>query len=63
MLEEVGADYENVYHIDCRGVTGEDDWYDELHPKSKIFRKIARTYKQCIENKVCEKKVYRVVNE
>lgn len=52
----MNTDYPNLYHIDCRGVCSErDNWYDELHPKSQIFRKIAQKYQDCIDGKVIDK--------
>lgn len=56
----------NVFHIDCRGVAGDDDWFDELHLKSASFEKIAEVYRRCIrENRrqPGEKKVYRVARK
>lgn len=42
--------FPNVFHIDCRGaVAPADGWYDELHPKSEYFEKIARAYQDCID--------------
>jgi len=53
-------DYPNLYHIDCRGIcTSHRDWYDELHPKSFIFKKIARKYQECIDG-FFKEKVYSV---
>jgi len=50
--------YPNLFHIDCRGAcTSRHDWYDELHPKSLVFIKIAQKYQECIDGifmgKVC----------
>lgn len=43
--------FKNVYHIDCRGLaTKKSDWYDELHYKSHIFKKVAKAYEYIIEN-------------
>ncbi|MBI5914280.1 MAG: SGNH/GDSL hydrolase family protein [Bacteroidetes bacterium] len=63
------ANYKNfktLYHIDCRGVADEDDWFDELHLKSGKFKLISQTYKKCIRDNFRMKnpnpsKVYRVV--
>lgn len=45
-------DYQTVYHVDCRGVcSGPGDWYDELHPHSRIFRRIAIAYQKCIDSR------------
>ncbi|MBN2274844.1 MAG: SGNH/GDSL hydrolase family protein [Bacteroidales bacterium] len=44
------SDYPNLFHIDCRNIcTSRHDWYDELHPKSGIFKKIAQQYQKCID--------------
>ena len=61
MLIELGKEYNNVYHVDSRGITAFYEkykgrkpgsfWYDELHPKSKIFGIIARVYSDIIHNK------------
>jgi hypothetical protein len=44
-LESVAASFSTtgkVAHVDVRGtVTSKADWYDELHPRSKGFKKIA----------------------
>lgn len=57
----------NLFHIDCRGVAKRDDWYDELHLKSRAYEKVASVYKRCIiENRGMKNpsanKVYRVVD-
>jgi hypothetical protein len=61
MLIELGKEYNNVYHVDARGITAYVEklkgkkqgsyWYDELHPKSKIFGIIANIYSNIIDNK------------
>jgi hypothetical protein len=49
-------DYRNVFHIDCRGACrNNNDWYDELHPKSRIFKRIAKLYQDCIDHKTTSK--------
>jgi len=41
--------FSNMYHIDCRGVARNfNDWFDEIHLKSKRFREIAAVYKHVI---------------
>lgn len=43
--------FNNVYHIDFRNLADSDQcWFDELHYKSRIFRKAAKAYKYIIEN-------------
>ena len=64
MMISVGKDYDNVYHIDSRGaVNPKNGWYNELHPTSKEFKKIAKVYEKCIDSTDTGKKVYRVVDE
>lgn len=64
MLIKVGREFENVYHIDCRGCVNEKEgWADELHPKSKEFEKIAAVFVKCIESSNTDKKVYKVIDE
>ena len=62
MLIELGKEYDNIYHIDSRGITAyvakthnkgpEKYWYDELHPKSKIFKVISDAYVDVINGKI-----------
>ncbi len=42
--------FKNVYHIDCRGLAKPEDWHDELHYKSNVFKKVARAYEYIIDN-------------
>lgn len=53
MLQSVSKDFENVYHIDCRKIPrSQQDWYDELHLKSNIYKKVAQQYQKIIDDKV-----------
>lgn len=57
----------NLFHIDCRGYANEQDWFDELHLKSKSYEDITKVYKYCITQNLMLKekpteKVYRVVD-
>ncbi len=64
MLIDVGKEYDNVFHIDCRGfVDPENGWFDELHPKSRVFKKIARVFTKCIEADNPDKKVFTVFDD
>jgi len=64
MIIAVGKEYKNVYHIDSRGAVNEKNgWYNELHPKSHEFKKIAAVFEKCIESKDRNKKVYKVMEE
>jgi hypothetical protein len=55
MMEGIAryGEFNNVFHIDCRGVATKDtDWIDELHLKEAPFAKIAAVFKQTIEERV-----------
>ena len=61
MLIEVGDNYENVYHVDARDfVDSKKGWYNELHPKSREFKKIAKVFEKCIETINPTEKVFNV---
>ncbi|OQX78252.1 MAG: hypothetical protein B6D64_07140 [Bacteroidetes bacterium 4484_276] len=73
MLIELGKEYNNIYHIDSRGITAYYEnlkgkkqgsyWFDELHPKSKILKIIASTYEDVIDNKIPKgKQVINVID-
>jgi len=52
--------FPNVFHIDCRNVAERpDDWFDEIHLKSKGYRIIAQAYEEVIFRK--QKKNEKVV--
>jgi hypothetical protein len=42
--------FKNVYHIDCRGLAKPEDWYDELHYKRHLYKKVAQAYSYVIDN-------------
>ncbi len=43
--------FPKVYHIDCRDVAqSSKDWYDELHLKSHVFKRVAKAYNYVIDN-------------
>jgi hypothetical protein len=53
MLIEIAnnPEFKNVYHIDCRKIPkNQNDWFDELHLKSNIFKKVAELYIKVIDN-------------
>jgi hypothetical protein len=62
MLIEIGKEYNNIYHVDVRGFTHfmeerdckekGDYWFDEMHPTSYIFAKIAAVYTAIINNEM-----------
>jgi len=50
-LIEIAEKHENTTHIDCRGLVGNDgsNWlFDEIHPKSEGYRKIASKFETFI---------------
>ncbi|PKL85695.1 MAG: hypothetical protein CVV22_05915 [Ignavibacteriae bacterium HGW-Ignavibacteriae-1] len=58
---DLAKEFENVYHIDCRGVAeSRDDWFDEMHLKDHAYRKIAKAYQYIIDGKNvnCDKVVW-----
>ena len=60
MLIYISSLKKNVYHIDCRECANRDDWKDELHLKSKVYNRIALTYKNCIESTNPQQKIHKV---
>ena len=59
MLIETGADLPGVIHMDLRGsVERYGKWFDEIHPTSKTFGKIAEAFKICIESEDVSRKVF-----
>jgi hypothetical protein len=39
-----------LYHIDSRGNAIDKDWFDELHLKPWAFKRVADTYRRCLDN-------------
>jgi len=61
MLINVGENYNNVYHVDSReAITKSNGWYNELHPVSRKFKKIAAAFEECIESSDPEQKIFHV---
>ncbi|MEQ8684213.1 MAG: hypothetical protein RIE86_02915 [Imperialibacter sp.] len=53
MFKSVAKEFENVYHIDCRGVApNQKDWVDELHLTSKNFKKIGAVYQKFVDGSI-----------
>ncbi|MFN8254880.1 MAG: hypothetical protein U0W24_04275 [Bacteroidales bacterium] len=51
MFIEIASVFPNVYHIDCRRIPqNQSDWYDELHLKSHVFKRVAELYIKVIKN-------------
>ncbi len=49
MMIEHTKEFDNVFHIDNRGLANDDDdWFDELHLKSKRYKPICEAYKTVI---------------
>lgn len=50
MQKQMAADFDNVHYLDLRLLAPErEDWWDEIHPKSKYFKKMAERYKTRIK--------------
>ncbi len=70
MIIELGKEFDNIYHIDSRGFTNYLErkdhkkkgryWYDEIHPKSKVYKEISDAYIALIFNEF--KNHHKVVN-
>jgi len=62
MLKEIAEEFQNVYHIDSRGVAKRKrDWFDELHLKSHKFKKVAKVFSMLIDGEITGKKTIRVL--
>ena len=59
MLIALTRKKDNVFHIDCRGAAKRNQWNDELHLHSIVYKKIAKTMITCIEDN-SDKKIYTV---
>ena len=57
------AEFENVCHIDCRGVVQneDDDWFDELHLTSKKYKEVADVYLKCMQDYAQKKEIGKSV--
>ena len=44
LLASLSTEFRTVRYIDCRGVCGQNDWYDELHPTGEGFRRVAQKF-------------------
>jgi len=70
MIIELGKEFDNIYHIDIRGFTNflenKDGkkhgkyWFDEIHPKSNVYKKISDSYQALIFDQF--KEHHKVVN-
>jgi len=50
MMMNLVKKFHNVYHVDARGTAkGPNDWFDELHLKSHVFKKVAIAFEHFIE--------------
>jgi hypothetical protein len=50
MLIQIGRLFQNVYHIDSRGLLQDHEWADELHAFSRAYERIADKYIACINS-------------
>ena len=42
--------FKSLYHIDCRGLADKPEcWFDELHYRSRVFKKVAAAYQSIID--------------
>lgn len=44
----VNSGHPRLFHIDCRGMARDDDWYDEIHLTSEAFGRVTELFKKCI---------------
>ena len=44
LLSDLSKEFRNVRYINCRGVCGQNDWYDELHPTAEGFGRVAQKF-------------------
>ena len=65
LIEVVKGFKDNIHHIDCRGLNDKDSWYNELHPESRIFEKIAKAYEMCIDGVIDDQHIIveKVIND
>lgn len=49
-LGNVASEFYQVSYVDCRGTIDDNEWYDELHPKSSGYQKIAKKFEALIED-------------
>jgi hypothetical protein len=40
----------HVFHVDCRGAVNQNNWFDEIHPKSDGFESVANRFKKVIQD-------------
>lgn len=50
MLIDLSKQFARVHHVDCRETVARNEWYNELHPDSEGFRKIAQRFEELIES-------------
>ena len=55
VLKAIAKKYTNVYHIDCRDIAGgSKGWFDELHLKSHVYKKVAYAYRIMIDGSIAQ---------
>jgi hypothetical protein len=42
--------HKRVFHVDCRGAVNQNNWFDEIHPKSDGFESVANRFKNVIQD-------------
>ena len=50
LQKRVALNFENVHHVDLRNFCTEKDWYNELHPTSQAYKRMAQEYINQINN-------------
>ncbi len=57
----MNPEFPNVYHIDCRHIPArQKDWYDELHLKSHVYKRVAGLYETVIDKR--NEKIPKVID-
>lgn len=50
IMNDMVKKFPNVYHVDARGTANSfEDWFDELHLKSHVFKNVARAFEHFIK--------------
>ncbi|MCG8329155.1 MAG: hypothetical protein MI974_15780 [Chitinophagales bacterium] len=63
MMIDVGSKFEDIYHIDCRELADRKSWIDELHLRSRYYKKIADKYIECIESDNPGRRIFKVYRD
>jgi V8-like Glu-specific endopeptidase/endonuclease/exonuclease/phosphatase family metal-dependent hydrolase/lysophospholipase L1-like esterase len=50
-LKAIASEFPGVVHfVDCRGAVPDDEWYDELHPTSEGYARVADRFRTVIQS-------------